>query len=66
MIHAFMQRDYYTCCECMCFQPKGLEPYCERNKQIIRWDPKNYGCGDYTCTDSGKRERTYLPKLNSF
>ena len=42
-IHAFQQRDFYTCDSCS--RRNGNQ--CTSSGRIIRWRMDRYGCGDY-------------------
>lgn len=61
--HAFQRRDDMTCSECYHYRVLDLHPHCVhidyRGGQIIEpihWNPHEYGCGDWSCTCSGKQE----------
>ena len=61
--HAFQRRDDMTCAECYHYRVIDLHPHCvhilyngESHTERIGWNPHEYGCGDWSCTCSGKQE----------
>ena len=62
---AFDKRDTLTCSQCYDFIVNGGRPACRRYG-TIRYNPKQYGCGDYCCTDSGECELSYGTTLGMF
>ena len=61
--HAFQRRDDMTCAECYHYRVIDMHPHCvhilyngESHTERIGWNPHEYGCGDWSCTCSGKQE----------
>lgn len=61
--HAFQRRDDMTCTECFHYRVIDQFPNCvhidykcEPIVEPIRWNPHEYGCGDWACTCSGRQE----------
>ena len=61
--HAFQRRDDMTCSECYHYRVIDMHPHCvhilyngESHTERIGWNPHEYGCGDWSCTCSGRQE----------
>lgn len=53
-IHAFMRRTWFVCATCAWYDREARK--CERNGPV-RWNPNEFGCGDYCITAEDFPER---------